>query len=281
MKRYNSVNKLVQLEYPGYILSDNLPSVKAIHVFTDELINYLFPVTDDPQMFLEHHESAAYKLQTMLTELIHSLNRNGELNAEDVVESFFEQLSNVKDLLIKDAQLILDFDPAAESFEEVILTYPGFYAILVHRLAHILYKLKVPLIPRFMSELAHSKTGIDINPGATIGSPFFIDHGTGVVIGETAVIGGNVKIYQGVTLGAIAVRKEDAKSKRHPTIENNVIIYAGSTILGGNTVVGHDSIIGGNTWVTQSVPPFSTVYHKNQTIINDRADFEEPLNFII
>jgi serine O-acetyltransferase len=269
------------MEYPGYILSNNLPSVNAIHAFTDELINYLFPVTDEPEMFLEHHESSLYKLQAHFLELLRSVDKAGKLKKDFVVDKFFNELNIVKDKLIRDAQLILDFDPAAESFEEVILSYPGFYAILVHRLANIMYQLKVPLIPRFMSEWAHSKTGIDINPGATIGSPFFIDHGTGVVIGETAIIGSNVKIYQSVTLGALAVRKEDAKSKRHPTIENNVVIYAGSTILGGNTVIGHDSIIGGNTWVTQSVPPFSVVYHKNQTIVNDRKDFEEPVNFII
>ena len=217
----------------------------------------------------------------ILKELLCSVDKSNKLKHDDICDQFFSRLSQVKDLLVQDAQLILDFDPAASSFEEVILSYPGFYAILVHRLAHILYLLRVPLIPRFMSEWAHSKTGIDINPGATIGSPFFIDHGTGVVIGESAIIGNNVKLYQGVTLGAIAVRKEDAKSKRHPTIEDNVVIYAGSTILGGNTIVGHDSIIGGNTWVTQSVPPFSVVYHKNQTIINDRKDYEEPVNFII
>ena len=269
------------MEYPGYILTNQLPSVKAIHSFTDELINYLFPVTDDPEMFMEHHEGELYKLQTLLKELLCSVDKSNKLKHDDICDRFFSRLSQVKDLLIQDAQLILDFDPAASSFEEVILSYPGFDAILVHRLAHILYLLRVPLIPRFMSEWAHSKTGIDINPGATIGSPFFIDHGTGVVIGESALIGNNVKLYQGVTLGAIAVRKEDAKSKRHPTIEDNVVIYAGSTILGGNTIVGHDSIIGGNTWVTQSVPPFSVVYHKNQTIINDRKDYEEPVNFII
>ena len=269
------------MDYPGYILSNHLPAVKAIHSFTDEIINYLFPVTDEPEMFLEHHESELYKLQRHFMELLRSVDTAGKIDREKVTAVFFESLSGVKDLLIKDAQLILDFDPAASSFEEVILTYPGFYAILVHRLAHIIYLQKVPLIPRFMSEYAHSKTGIDINPGATIGSPFFIDHGTGVVIGESARIGNNVKIYQGVTLGAIAVRKEDAQTKRHPTIEDNVVIYAGSTILGGNTVIGRDSIIGGNTWVTQSVPPFSVVYHKNQTIVNDRKDYEEPLNFII
>ncbi len=269
------------MDYPGYILSNNLPSVKAIHSFTEELINYLFPVTDEPEMFLEYHEAILYKLQHDFVKLLSSADKTNKIHKEAIADHFFGSLFTVKELLMKDAQLILDFDPAAESFEEVLLSYPGFYAIMVHRLAHIMYQLQLPLIPRFISEWAHSKTGIDINPGATIGSPFFIDHGTGVVIGETAVIGNNVKIYQGVTLGALSVRKEDAQTKRHPTIEDNVVIYAGSTILGGNTVIGHDSIIGGNTWVTQSVPPFSVVFHKNQTVVNDRKDFEEPINFII
>lgn len=269
------------MEYPGYILTRHLPSVKEINTFTDELMAYLFPVTDEPDMFIEHHESMMYKLKEHFMRLLQSVDTGDKLNKDDVADQLFAALAGIKNLLLKDANLILDFDPAASSLEEVILSYPGFYAIMVHRLAHVIYKAKVPLIPRFMSEWAHSKTGIDINPGATIGSPFFIDHGTGVVIGETAKIGNNVKIYQSVTLGAMAVRKEDAQVKRHPTIEDNVIIYAGSTILGGNTVIGHDSIIGGNTWVTQSVPPFSVVYHKNQTIVNDRKDFEEPLNFII
>jgi len=269
------------MEYPGHILTNHLPAVKDINAFTDELIAYLFPVTDEPEMFMEHHESFLYKLQDHFQKLLESVDTNNKLEKETITEHFFSKLACVKDLLLKDAHMILDFDPAAASLEEVILSYPGFYAIMVHRLSHIIYQQKIPLIPRFMSEWAHSKTGIDINPGATIGSPFFIDHGTGIVIGETTIIGSNVKIYQGVTLGAMAVRKEDALTKRHPTIEDNVIIYAGSTILGGNTIIGHDSIIGGNTWVTQSVPPFSVVYHKNQTIVNDRKDFEEPLNFII
>jgi serine O-acetyltransferase len=274
---FNTIN----MEYPGYILSKSLPSVKAIHSFTEELIGYLFPVTDDPEMFLQYHEAALYKLMADFNQLVISVDQAGKLDAAAITEGFFAELSTIKDKLIKDAQLILDYDPAAETFEEVLLSYPGFYAIMVHRLANIMYRFNLPLIPRFISEWAHSKTGIDINPGATIGCPFFIDHGTGVVIGETALIGDNVKIYQGVTLGALAVRKEDAQVKRHPTIENNVVIYAGSTILGGRTIIGHDSIIGGNTWVTQSVQPFSVVYHKNQTVVNDRKDFEEPINFII
>jgi serine O-acetyltransferase len=175
-------------------------------------------------------------------------------------------------LLYRDAKYISESDPAATGVDEVIMAYPGFYAIAVQRLAHQLFIQGVPLIPRVMTEYAHSKTGIDIHPGAEIGSEFSIDHGTGVVIGETAVIGNRVKLYQGVTIGALSVSKELASTKRHPTIEDNVIIYAGSTILGGNTVIGHDSIIGGNVWLTSSVPPYSLVYHESKITVRDRND---------
>lgn len=269
------------MKYPGYVLSHILPSKDEVCRFTDELTRYLFHVTNHTGEFLQTHHIQHSKLEQQLATLIHSVDSLAKLDVDNVVFEFFADLEQVKSLLLEDAKLILEFDPAASSIEEVILSYPGFSAIMVHRLAHPLYLAKVPLIPRMMSEWAHSKTGIDINPGASIGCPFFIDHGTGVVIGETAIIGNNVKIYQGVTLGALAVRKEDAKSKRHPTIEDNVIIYAGSTILGGSTTIGHDSIIGGNTWITKSIPAFSVVYHKNQIAVNDRKDFEEPINFII
>jgi serine O-acetyltransferase len=269
------------MQYPGHILSESLPSKEEVNLFTEELIEYLFPVTNYVSEFLEKHESIQMQLREMLKDLLASVDRASTLDHASIVEEYFGKLASIKNCLMNDAQLILTFDPAASSLEEIILSYPGFYAITVHRLAHPLYKLRVPILPRAMSEWAHSKTGIDINPGAKIGCPFFIDHGTGVVIGETAVIGNNVKIYQGVTLGALAVRKEDAKTKRHPTVEDNVVIYAGSTILGGNTVIGRESIIGGNTWVIQSIPPFSVVYHKHQTVVNDRRDFEEPINFSI
>ncbi len=269
------------MQYPGFILSKSLPSNEEVRTFTDNTIHYMFPVTNDPETFLQQHEQLQIRLRETLSRLLTSVDSNRTLDHDYINQYFFDKLFHHKNCLLRDAELILTFDPAATSLEEIILSYPGFYAITVHRIAHLLYKMKVPILPRMMSEWAHSKTGIDINPGATIGCPFFIDHGTGVVIGETAVIGNNVKIYQGVTLGALAVRKEDAKTKRHPTVEDNVIIYAGSTILGGNTVIGRDSIIGCNTWLTQSVPPFSVVYHKHQTVINDRKDFEEPINFVI
>ena len=165
--------------------------------------------------------------------------------------------------LTEDISFAYESDPAAESTDEIILCYPGFFAIFVYRLAHILYLQKIPLLPRMMSEYAHSKTGIDIHPGAKIASPFFIDHGTGVVIGETAEIGRYVKIYQGVTLGAKSINGRDkGQGKRHPTIGDRCVIYAGATILGGDTVIGENSVIGGNVWLTHSVPPGTTVIYK-------------------
>ena len=184
-------------------------------------------------------------------------------------EQFMRQLPRIRELLQEDLTAAYEGDPAATGKMEVVMAYPGFYAITVHRLAHQLYELKVPVLPRMMSELAHSRTGIDIHPGATIGERFFIDHGTGVVIGETTVIGRNVKLYQGVTLGALSFPKDEETGmlkkghKRHPNVEDNVVIYAGATILGGDTVIGHDSEIGGNVWLMDSIPPFSRVY--NQT----------------
>ena len=189
-------------------------------------------------------------------------------NAAEIVADFVKTIPAVKKLVESDVEAAYEGDPAAMSRMEVVMAYPGLYAVTVHRLAHELYKLKVPVIPRIMSELAHSKTGIDIHPGATIGERFFIDHGTGVVIGETCVIGRNVKLYQGVTLGAKSFAKDPDTGalvkgiKRHPNVEDNVVIYAGATILGGDTTIGHDSEIGGSVWLISSVPPNSRVYNK-------------------
>ncbi len=189
-------------------------------------------------------------------------------DAKALVAQFAARLPEVKRLVETDVQAAYEGDPAATSPMEVVMAYPGLYAVTIHRLAHELYNLKVPIIPRIMSELAHSKTGIDIHPGATIGERFFIDHGTGVVIGETTVIGKNVKLYQGVTLGAKSFQKDPETGalvkgiKRHPNVEDNVVIYAGATILGGDTTIGHDSEIGGSVWLIGSVPPNSRVYNK-------------------
>lgn len=190
-----------------------------------------------------------------------------DADAAKLTAEFIDALPEVRRLLKTDVAAAYEGDPAAKCPAEVILAYPGMYAITVHRIAHVLYRLKVPLIPRIMSELAHSRTGIDIHPGATIGERFFIDHGTGVVIGETCVIGRNVKLYQGVTLGALSFPLDDRGLpvkgvKRHPDVEDNVVIYAGATILGGDTTIGHDSEIGGNVWLMESIPPHSRVYNR-------------------
>jgi serine O-acetyltransferase len=183
-----------------------------------------------------------------------------EIESRDLVAGFFEYLPSMRQVVMEDVTAAFRGDPAAKTVEEVILAYPGLEAIVVHRIANYFWTSGLPLIPRMMSEQIHSKTGIDIHPGAKIGRRFFIDHGTGVVIGETAVIGDDVKLYQGVTLGALSVKKEEGQTKRHPTIEDRVTIYSGATILGGETVIGADSVIGGNVWLTQSVPPRSKVY---------------------
>jgi serine O-acetyltransferase len=183
--------------------------------------------------------------------------------------------------LRKDAEAIVREDPAAKNVDEVILTYPGFYAIAIYRMAHVLYKLEVPYIPRMLTEYAHQKTGIDIHPGAQIGAYFCIDHGTGIVIGQTTIIGNHVKLYQGVTLGAVSVEKSLAHVKRHPTIEDHVVIYANATILGGNITVGAHSIIGGNVWLTESVQPYSKVYHKSQIKVSGQKETEQFLEFYI
>ncbi len=199
----------------------------------------------------------------------------------DFTNRFFESLVAIHSDLLSDLEAILDFDPAAKSRAEVLLAYPGFFAIFVYRIANNLWVHKVNILPRVLSELAHSKTGIDIHPGANIGKRFFIDHGTGIVIGETAKIGSNVKIYQGVTLGALSVSKDKAKEKRHPTIEDDVIIYANATILGGNTTIGKGAIIGGNVWITESIPAQSLVYHKSEIIVKTKIEYNNIIDFSI
>jgi serine O-acetyltransferase len=181
--------------------------------------------------------------------------------ARGLTEDLLRALPDIRAQVQMDVQAAFEGDPAARSEAEVIVAYPGLSAVSVHRITHFLYRRGVPLLPRIMSEYIHHQTGIDIHPGATIGDSFFIDHGTGVVIGETTVIGDHVKVYQGVTLGALSVKKTLVSKKRHPTIEDNVTIYAGATILGGDTLIGHDSVIGGNVWLVRSVPPYSRVYN--------------------
>ncbi len=197
--------------------------------------------------------------------------------AEEITDRFIRKLPKIQELLLKDVQAGFDGDPAANSKEEIIFSYPGFYAIYVYRLAHELYLEKVPFIPRIMTEHAHGKTGIDINPGATIGEYFFIDHGTGVVIGETTEIGNNVKLYQGVTLGALSTRKGQqlAGVKRHPTIGDNVTIYSNSTVLGGETVIGANTIVGGNTFITESIPADTKVNAKSPELVLKNPTLEK------
>lgn len=209
------------------------------------------------------------------------LKQSEVVSETDFTNRFFESLVAIHSDLLSDLEAILDFDPAAKSRAEVLLAYPGFFAIFVYRIANNLWVHKVNILPRVLSELAHSKTGIDIHPGANIGKRFFIDHGTGIVIGETAKIGSNVKIYQGVTLGALSVSKKKAKEKRHPTIEDDVIIYANATILGGNTTIGKGAVIGGNVWITESIPAQSLVYHKSEIIVKTKIEYNNIIDFSI
>ena len=227
---------------------------EKVEIFTNRLFYTLFDI-DTPV------DENLIKLENDFEELTSLACWETEKLCGKVWQRYLSTLPKVLESLNLDAEAILECDPASKSIEEVYMAYPGFYAIAIYRLAHELYKEGLPLIPRLMTEYAHSKTGVDINPGAHIGKSFFIDHATGVVIGESAIIKNNVKIYQGVTLGALYVAKNLQQTKRHPTIEDNVTIYANATILGGETVIGTNSIIGGNAWITSSVPPNSTVFH--------------------
>ncbi|NNE25665.1 MAG: serine acetyltransferase [Saprospiraceae bacterium] len=201
-------------------------------------------------------------LAPLLKSILESNIEPTSKSPEEILNIFFAQILPIKEKLDKDITAMYLGDPSARNDNEIIITYPGFYAIAAYRIAHLLYQFDVPLIPRIITEHAHSYTGIDIHPGATIGEYLCIDHGTGVVVGETTVIGDYVKIYQGVTLGALSIESRHKSGQRHPTIENNVIIYAQATILGGKTVIGQNSIIGGNVWITKSVPKGSKVYYK-------------------
>ena len=272
---------LLQLETDQQSVS-SAPSKRKAHHFIDELIAFLFPNDNHLPCTMSYLQLGLARLEVQLHELLMPLQAQLATKIDDIVQHYFATLPNIYAALKLDAETIVLFDPAAASLQEVVTAYPGFRAIAVYRLTHQLVGLGVPTLPRLLSEYAHSQTGIDIHPGAVIGSSFFIDHGTGVVIGETTHIGNNVKIYQGVTLGALNVQKDLAQTKRHPTIEDNVIIYSGSTILGGNTVVGHSSIIGGNTWLTESVPPYSLVYHKAEVRIrNKQVPYTHEIDFVI
>lgn len=231
--------------------------------FFEQLLSVLFPeFSRDRQTDASGISRVLEKCNSELRDILDQNEECVQSKRAGLEDAFFERLHLVRQALLEDVEAIYAGDPAAKSKGEIIRTYPGFYAMAAHRIAHELLKLGVNLIPRIISEHAHRQTGIDIHPGAEIGDHFCIDHGTGIVIGETTKIGSHVKIYQGVTLGGLSVKKEDAKKKRHPTIEDNVVIYSGATILGGNTVIGEGSIIGGNVWLTKSVPPNSKIYYQ-------------------
>lgn len=285
LDNYSSDRCINHLEGP------NLPSREAVEEITVDCLNVLFPGYYEKQE-LSKRQVRQYVWEKIVA-IYHNLCREiaksiaamkADAGESSVVEmavaltmAFLERIPDIREKLTLDVQAAYEGDPAARSFDEIILSYPGLFAIAVYRIAHNLYRLEVPLIPRIMSEFAHCSTGIDIHPGAQIGDHFFIDHGTGVVIGETTVIGNNVRIYQGVTLGALSFKKDKngriiKGGKRHPTIEDNVVIYAGATILGGDTVIGKNSVIGGNVWLLESVPPNTTVTHQPPTLVYKGTD---------
>jgi serine O-acetyltransferase len=252
-----------------------IPGKKAVERTIKNLFKLLFPVENNLVVPEEIDKD------NFIFQQVSGLLQGLVPDNENVARRFMNELLPVREKLLKDAEFILESDPAATELIEVVSVYPGFFAIFSYRLAHILSLLSVKLLPRVITEYAHKNTGIDIHPGADIGCPFSIDHGTGIVIGETTTIGNNVKMYQGVTLGALSVDKSKASSKRHPTIGNNVILYAGCTILGGETVIGKNSIIGGNVWLTESVPAFSLVYHKIEVVVKDQKSISDQINYVI
>ncbi|AGW86043.1 Serine acetyltransferase, plasmid [Blattabacterium sp. (Nauphoeta cinerea)] len=272
------------LDFLTTILENNkkkipFPNKKKSENFVKKLFHTLFTpdqnILNDAVLFRKNYE----KLKNFYMKFL--LNNINEKNSNNLTKVFFNKVPDIYKTLIIDANAILKSDPAATVIEEIFLSYPGFFATALYRIAHQLYIQGVPIIPRLITEYAHSQTGVDIHASAKIGEAFAIDHGTGIVIGSSTKIGNKVKIYQGVTLGAIYVDKKLANTKRHPTIEDLVTIYAGATVLGGETIIGHDSVLGGNVWVTKSVPPFSIVYQKNEIKMRNNSPFPDPINFMI
>ncbi len=245
-----------------------IPSNKIISAWALHLICLLYP---EQSMIsyssVEEIEDEYKKLESDLLNILNATRACRDCNNEEIATEFFGNVPELYRVLNTDIHSLINGDPAARLEFEVIRAYPGFYALCFYRLAHELLRLNVPLLPRILTEHAHSKTGIDIHPGAEIGDHFFIDHGTGIVIGETAIIGNHVKLYQGVTLGALSVDKSMALMKRHPTVEDYVVIYSGATILGGDTTISHHSVIGGNVWLTKSVPPGTLIYHNPELTV--------------
>ena len=246
------IKDIRRIIFPGYFDDFGISTSLADYYVGDELVSLRNQLFNQVLLAISYGESDEDR------DVLRS-------RAEEVCDNFIKSLPEIQQMLLYDVQAGFDGDPAAKSKEEIIFSYPGFFAIFVYRIAHELYLQNVPFIPRIMTEYAHEKTGIDINSGATIGKYFFIDHGTGVVIGETTVIGDYVKLYQGVTLGALSTRsgQQLRDVKRHPTIEDNVTIYSGATVLGGETVIGKGTVIGGNAFITQSIPQNTKVSVKN------------------
>ena len=270
-------DQLFQIVYPGFFRDRTYRFFEIRNLVTVMIEDIAYRLSRQTANCLKREEikdrigEEQMSLQEM--EDILTPGENAELDgkAEEITVEFFRRIPGIREYLDTDLAAFFDGDPAAENLDEIILCYPGFYAITVYRMAHELYSLGVPMLPRIMTEYAHTQTGIDINPGATIGRYFFIDHGTGIVIGETTKIGDHVKIYQGVTLGALSTRggRKLQNKKRHPTIEDHVTIYSGASILGGDTVIGAGSIIGGNVFITSSVEPGTRVSVKNQELVFD------------
>lgn len=263
---------LIEKIYHAHQAPKQVPGIKEVEEFTSDLLKFLFPELNEIR-FISYLETSTQfnQLRIKFEELLYQNKACDPSRTASVCQLFFQHLEDIYDKCLCDATAITSGDPAAVNRQEVIRAYPGFFAIAVYRIAHMMLLLDIPYLPRIMSEYAHGKTGVDIHPGAEIGEHFCIDHGTGVVIGETTKIGDYVKIYQGVTLGALSVKKTLARKKRHPTIEDHVVLYSGATILGGDTVIGANSIIGGNTWIVNSVPPNSRVQYNKEDIyfIND------------
>jgi serine O-acetyltransferase len=260
--------------------TEALPLKRDVAAFVDGLLGLLFPqLTEQSRATAGEIQASLTLVQRDLRELLGPLE--APAGAAEVARSFVKVLPDLHEQIRLDAEAIMAGDPAAESLDEVISAYPGFLAIAIHRVAHEIRGLNVRVFPRLLAEVAHTRTGIDIHPGATIGRALCIDHGTGLVIGETAVIGDDVKLYQGVTLGALSVAKSAAGTKRHPTIGDRVVIYANATVLGGDTIVGHDSLVGGNVWLTHSVPPHSLVYQSSQVKVRSATEGFEFSDFVI
>ena len=257
--------QFIEKLYKRHLETEVFPPTSFVYKLATKMLLTLFP-----EQARKHFKSANDlqksfdAFQKEWTDLLGTMQHHLPEKAAVLAEEYMNKLPQIYDNLLTDIEAILKGDPAAKSEYEVIRAYPGFYATAFYRMAHGLHELNIPLLPRALTEYSHSKTGIDIHPGAIIGTHLFIDHGTGITIGETAEIGDHVKLYQGVTLGALSVSKDMAETKRHPTIEDYAVIYSNASILGGETVIGHHSIVGGNVWLTESIAPYTKVYHQEQ-----------------